>query len=408
MQVRPALAIALATVTAITVSACSAPPSTPSADTPSAPVSGSPSPVALPVADVFDAPSWGVQFQASSAQKRPVVTAQRLIMLDGQQVRALDPQGKDAWSTPWEGFTDEARSKGSDGYPFLRLVAPDVVAVLDGGIAAGDGLDKDAGQVKVTLLNVQDGSLIKNVAIPGTPGDIPKIGNFGLGFALPQGGLAVVTPDGEVTHGPPTAGKKPNGAISVGSTGIGTWASSDGSANEGFYGPSWDSQTAAPRPPFTSASILAADADRLLVGRWVIPSLREVQVQVQVLDAATGKVLAKPACEPRPTALLTASPSRAWQVLGPMRLDGQGRATCFGGGAGQKTVELTAITDTGRAFGTASAEASSAVFVDLAPTGEIKTSAMPENAARPIGVMDGEIVIHWDANEAIVTGNKIR
>lgn len=406
MLVRPSLAIVLATVTAVTVSACSAASNTPPAETP-APSTASATPVSLPVAEVFDAPAWGIRFSEAAAHKRPLVTAQRLIMLDGQQVRALDAQGKDAWATPWEGFTDETRSKGSDGYPLLRQVSPDVVAVVDGGTAQGDGLDKDGWQVKVTLLNVQDGSLIKNVVIPGTPADIPKIGKFGLGFGLPQGGMSVVTPEGEVTHGPTGAGKKANGAISIGATGIGTWAKGGSDATEGFFGPGWDSQTAAPRPQFTSASVVATDADRLLVGRWAIPSLGKVQVQVQVLDAATGKVVAKPACEPRTASPLVSSPARSWQVLGPMRLDSAGKATCFGGGSGQKTVTLTAVTDAGRAFGIASADGSEALFLDLSPNGDITTLAMPEGAELPIGVMDGDIAIHWDSNEAIVTGNKI-
>lgn len=406
MLVRPSLAIVLATVTAVTVSACSAASNTPPAETP-APSTASATPVSLPVAEVFDAPAWGIRFSEAAAHKRPLVTAQRLIMLDGQQVRALDAQGKDAWATPWEGFTDEARSKGSDGYPLLRQVSPDVVAVVDGGTAQGDGLNKDTGQVKVTLMKVQDGSLIKQVTIPGTPSQIPQIGSLGLGFALPQGGVSAITPDGDVVDAPTVRSMKTTSGISVGRTGISVWESGGSDAASGFSGPGWDSRTSGPGTRFTSASVLASDADRLLVGRWVVPSLSTKDVQIQVLEAPTGKVLSKPSCEPRTAAPLVFSPARSWQVLGPMRLDSAGKATCFGGGSGQKTVTLTAVTDTGRAFGMASADGSEALFLDLAPNGDITTLAMPEGAELPIGVMDGDIAIHWDSNEAIVTGNKI-
>ncbi|MFT3860032.1 hypothetical protein [Micropruina sp.] len=406
MLVRPSLAIVLATITAVTVSACSAASNTPPAETP-APSTASATPVSLPVAEVFDAPAWGIRFSEAAAHKRPLVTAQRLIMLDGQQVRALDAQGKDAWATPWEGFTDEARSKGSDGYPLLRQVSPDVVAVVDGGTAQGDGLNKDTGQVKVTLMKVQDGSLIKQVTIPGTPSQIPQIGSLGLGFALPQGGVSAITPDGDVVDAPTVRSMKTTSGISVGRTGMSVWESGGSDAASGFSGPGWDSRTSGPGPRFTSASVLASDADRLLVGRWVVPSVSTKEVQIQVLEAPTGKVLSKPSCEPRTAAPLVSSPARSWQVLGPMRLDSAGKATCFGGGSGQKTVTLTAVTDAGRAFGMASADGSQALFLDLAPNGDITTLAMPEGAELPIGVMDGDIAIHWDSNEAIVTGNKI-
>lgn len=401
MQVRPALAIALATVTAITVSACSATPSTAPAEAPT-PSGTSATPVSLPVAEVFDAPSWGVRLPPSSAQKRPVVTAQRLVVLDGQQVRALDPQGKDAWATPWEGFTEEARAKGSDGYPFLRLVSPDVVAVVDSGMSSGEGLDKDIGQVKIALLKVADGSVIKKVAVSGTSSDTPKIGEIGLGFSLPQGGVAAVTPAGDVVQVPTVSSLKATGAISVGATAISVWEGG-ADATRGFIGPGWDSGTSAPSSQFTSSSVETSDADRLLVARWVVPSLTATKMQVQVLDAATGKVLSKPTCEPDPTTnLLVASPNRQHFVDGPMRLDAEGHATCIGGGENQKRVTLTAVADDGRAFGLAGGG-----LADVAADGSARIVPLPVGTEFPIGVMDGGIAVHWDSNEAVITGNKI-
>lgn len=403
MQLRLPLAAALATVTCVTVSACSAAPSTPPSEAPTPSVASTP-PVSLPVAEVFDAPSWGVQFSQASVQKRPVVTAQRLIILDGQQVRALDAQGKDAWTAPWQGFTDDARDKGSDGYPFLRQVSPDVVAVVDGGKAQGEGLDEDTHQVKVMLVKIQDGSVVKNVTVPGTSSEIPKIGSIGLAFALPNGGVSVVTPDGNVVAAPTVSAAKATGGASVGSTGIAVWESGGSNTTSGFAGPGWTSRKIAPEGQFTSASVEASDADRLLVGRWVVPSLSASKVQVQVLDAATGKVLNKPSCEPDPTMhLLVASPNRQHLVAGPMRLESNGKADCIGGSEGQKRATLTAVTDDGRAFGFAGTG-----LVDVAADGTAKVVPLPDGAEAPIGVMEGNIAIHWDAAKAIVTGNRIR
>lgn len=46
--------------------------------------------------------------------------------------------------------------------------------------------------------------------------------------------------------------------------------------------------------------------------------------------------------------------------------------------------------------------------MDLPPSGEPEGSDLAEGARPPIGVMDGDIVIHWGPEGAIVTANQIK
>lgn len=396
-------------VTLVTLTACATtPPASPS--TPGYPSAlGTPTPsaptVSLPVAAAFEEPEWGVQLPASSEGKTPVVTAERVIMLDGANVRALDPKGKEAWSAAWQGFTDAQRGAGSAGFPFLRLASRDVVAVVDGGKAQGSGLERDGYQTRVTLLRVSDGSLVKEVSIPGDESHLPHPGSVGLGFYLAgqSSRASAVMPDGSVREMPATDGQKVVGAVTIGPYALAITGESPDTPT-GFSGSGFDSNSLAPSPSHTLARVQAGDGAGLAVGRFAIPY---GAVAWRVFDASTGKVLGEPNCDPGASTVITASPNRTWGVIGPIRLDAAGNPSCIGD-KGQKTVTLTAVTDEGRAFGSATQGGSDALFVDLQPNGEVKTSTLPKGAASPIGVMGGNIAIHWDSNDAIVTANKIK
>lgn len=371
----------------------------------------------LPVAATFGAPIWGVALPESSQQHRPVVTADRVIFFDGEQVRAVDAAGKQAWSVRYAEVGPATRTHDENNYPMLRLAAPDVVAVVDQGEATGSGLNEDAYAVKVTLVEVESGSLIKTVALPGTATDSPEPSKVGLAFSLPrQGGVSAVLPSGEVKKASlrMTAGGQEHqvtGAVTVGSNVISTWDTVvtqpvNSEATPGFGGRTWDSVSAAPGAKYTDAEVAATDADHLIVGRWTQPGSGpdKPKVQIQVLDATSGTVLSKPGCEPEPTMpTLVASPNRRHFVDGPMRLNADGKAECIGGGVGQKRVSLSAVTDSGRAFGTAGSD-----LVDVAPDGTAKTVPLPNGATVPIGVMTGNVAVHWDANSAVITGNPIQ
>ncbi|MDN5767671.1 MAG: hypothetical protein L0H96_18350 [Humibacillus sp.] len=373
----------------------------------------------LPVAATFGAPVWGVSLPESSRQHRPIVTGDRVVFLDGEQARAVDPTGKQAWSAKFAEVDSATRTHDENNYPMLRLVAPDVVAVVDQGKAKGQGLNEDAYAVKVTLLNVLSGAVVKTVTLPGTNTDSPKPSTSGLGFTVPGGKVSAVLPDGSVKPVPAkmTAGGQEHqviGALTVGAAVLSIWggtAKNPSSLDKrteapGFGGRTWDSVSVAPSAKYTTAEIEASDADRLIVGRWVVPGSGpdKPKVQVQVLDATSGKVLSKPNCEPDPTTpTLIASPNREHLVDGPLRLGADGKAECIGGGSGQKRVSLSAVTDSGRAFGTAGSD-----LVDVAADGTAKTVPLPSGATAPIGIMTGNVAVHWNANSAVITGNPIQ
>lgn len=368
----------------------------------------------LPVGSAFGSATWSLTLPETSQQKAPVVAGDRVVVLDGDSVRAVDPQGKDAWATPFPAFPADQRIHDANGYPFLRLAEPGVVAVVDAGKQAGDGLNDDIYAVKVTLIEVESGSLVKTVTLPGTASDSPKPGKVGLAFALGRD-VSAVLPSGKVVKVPAntTAGgtsRQVTGGATVGNNIISAWDTVDTQsvnqqATPGFAGQSWDSISSAPNADYTIAEVEASDADHLLVGRWVVPGSgpTSAEVQVQVIDAQSGKVLSSPTCETDPTAsALTASPNRQHFVDGPMRLDSSGHAECVGGGEGQKKVGLTAVTDDGRAFGRATD-----LLVDVTPDGTAKTSPLPDGAHPPIGIVTGNIAVHWDPNDATITGNPI-
>lgn len=170
---QPVTRLVLAVVTCVTVAACSSSPaSEPPPTSASAPDSGAPAESAhvpsIPVANVFESPTWGLLLPTTDTQgPPPIVTSERVIFLEGEKVRALGPDGKEVWSGTWDAFTTDTRSGGASGYPFLRQVSPDVVAVVDGGQTAGEGLDKDIQGVRVALFKIADGSLIKEVDLQG-------------------------------------------------------------------------------------------------------------------------------------------------------------------------------------------------------------------------------------------------
>lgn len=377
----------------------------------------------LPVASVFGPAAWGIQLPGTSRQKRPIVTAQRVAYLDGESVRAVDSMGQAAWTAQFPAFTSDARIKDDQGYPFLRLAGPNTVAVVDAGKASGSGLAQDGYETRVTLLDLGTGTVIKAVTVPGSATSAPKPGTVGLALSLPDGkGVTAILPNGTTKPLPASTSVREqsmtnDGGATVGSSSISAWGSNtDAGANtsssSGFAGLGWTSVSEAPSTGFMSASIVAGDADRLLVGRWVAPGKTAMDaptIKVQVLDASTGKVVARPSCEPIGQSVFSASPDGKHLVLGPIRMDGSGaNATCIGGGTNQKTVILTAITDEAVAFGTAGAGGSSTSFVTVAPDGKVTTEPLAAGEAAPIGIMDGAVAVFWDPAKAVLTGNPIK
>ncbi|OLT39431.1 hypothetical protein BJF86_08380 [Serinicoccus sp. CNJ-927] len=334
----------------------------------------------------------------------PVVTAERIVVLDGTQVRALDTEGQESWSQGWEAFTADERGPGSP-YPLLRQVSPEVVAVVDGGRSDGEGLDADTQEVRVTLLDIASGAVIEEVSVEGGERFLPEIGESGLGFLVRTDSgereAVAVTPTGEVET--LTATDDLVGVVTVGDQAF-TLSGGSEEAPERFAGASFTSEDLAPGPEFEIGAIEASNAEDRLLVRFAVPY---GEGMLQVLDAESGEVLSEPECDPPTATLSVTSPDREWGVLESMRINANGEVECVGGGEGERRVVLHAITDSGRAFGVAHQGANETRFVDLAPSGEPVVSDLAEGARLPIGVMDGGLAIHWDPADAILTANQI-
>lgn len=361
----------------------------------------------LPTAEVFGEPAWGMQIPPSWEEMTPIVTGQHVIALSDATVVAYDTQGAEAWATDWAPLAEEDRVVGTP--PVLRQVSPEVVAVIDTGKVEGEGLATTTYAALVTLISVEDGTLVKEVTVPGSESDAPQLGEIGLGFALPDRSAVVVTPEGEIVEAPAApADARVVGAASVGEHPIGLWESGSVNTLTSFGAAGWSSNDSPPSQAAVNAQVFGSDADSLLLGRWNEPRVgmgEPGDVIFQVLDAASGEVLATPECGPEVASQFVVSPDRAWKVSSSLRLSPQNSADCTGGGEGQRSVRFTAVTDEGRAFGLAGQGGSDALFVDSKPGEEPETSDLPEDARPPIGVMEGDLAIHWDSRTGIITAN---
>lgn len=363
----------------------------------------------LPVASAFGEPAWGTQVPPSWEQMTPVITAQRVIALSDATVVAYDTQGAEAWSTDWQPLAEEDRAVGTP--PVLRQVSPEVVAVIDTGKVEGEGLATTTYATQVTLINIEDGSLIKEVTVPGSESDTPKLGETGLGFVLPDRTAVVVTPEGEIVEAPAApADARLVGAASVGHHPIGLWETGSVNTLASFGASGWSSTDSLPDEKTVNGQVFGSDADSLVLGRWNEPAAgsgEAGEVAFQVVDAASGQTFGTLECGPAVAQPFVVSPSREWKVTGSLRLSPQNEGDCTGGGEGQRTVRFTAVTDEGRAFGLAGQGGSDALFVDSKPGEEPETSELPEGARPPIGVMEGGLAIHWKAKTGVITANPV-
>jgi len=364
----------------------------------------------LPVASSFGEPAWGMQVPPSWKQMTPVITAQRVIALSDATVVAYDAQGAEAWSTDWQPLAEEDRAAGTP--PVLRQVSPEVVAVIDTGKVEGEGLSTSTYAAQVTLISIGDGALIEEVTVPGSESDTPELAEIGLGFALPDRSAVIVTPEGEIVEAPAAhADARLVGAVSVGQHPIGLWETGSVSTLSSFGGSGWSSDDLLPNEATTNAQVFGSDADTLVLGRWNEPTAGRGEggeVAFQVLDAASGQVVTPLECGPSVATQFLVSPDREWKVVGPLRLDAENTGDCTGGGEGQRSVTFSAVTDEGRAFGLAGQGGSDALFVDSRPGEEAETSDLPQGARPPIGIMEGNLAVHWDAETGIITANPIQ
>lgn len=328
----------------------------------------------------FDPALWGRESNETAAS---VVTAERFLFATDETVTAISPDGEVAWEADVTGGPDASQTTlDSSGYPALRVLdGGSVVAFARTGKAGESGLTEASAASSVVLLDAADGSTLKTVDIPGD-GDIsPAISKHGLGFTVEGSGEStIVHPDGttETADGDKSA--------VVGNTVL--------TENRGdWQGPGWKASDLAPKGEGGALTLVASDDDDLLILEWSIG----LASSTAVVQASTGKVIARPECKVPGNARFSYSPDASMSVVGPLRIQ-DGEVECFGGGEGEKDVDLRAVTDDGTSYGVANSDDNSVLgtneLLTLTPDGKATTEEVSETMAVPVGVMTGNIVIN--------------
>lgn len=355
----------------------------------------------LPVAAAFGKADWGALLDPQSA---PLVTPERVLGLRQGQVHAWDPSGSEVWTAP----VDSPDSALEGTTLVLRLLSPQIAAVVTTGRTPGKGLAKSGYVASVTLLDVQDGQTLQQIEVAGSGTNPPKLSQYGLAFLRPDATGTAITLDRQVLELPgplePQLTDSADTTTAIGTVGDVVITATD----TGYAAPTWGTDTLGLVPIPTATRVDATDPiNGFAVITQIMDDRGEFTDASALIDVATGHIQAPVECAPWTYTPMTHSPNSQHAVAGPLLLHGS-QPTCVGGGEGDKTVELTAITDDGTAYGIATEPGSSqgAILVVVPGDGpEPETLELPDGASAPIGFLDGDIAIHWDPVSGTITGN---
>lgn len=351
--------------------------------------------VSIPVGEAFREPVWSVQVEAEPIQ--PLVTGDHVVAIVHGEVRAWDAKGTEAWQVP-------IPDKGEDSEPVLRQVSSEVVAVVTTGESEGQGLSESGYAAGVTLINLASGET-EDVEITDEA-NTPALADSGLAFMLSDGTGVVVSSSGKkqkipgiaTTSGPPNDADLDVPLVVVGETPI--WATATGTeAGIGYTTGSWSTGDLDLLEHAFSSTIEGVDQGLGLV----IVGSHAREHAYAVVDAASGKILSKIDCSPSPFGTASDSPNNEYGAVGSLLLS-KSEARCVGGDEGEQNVRFTAIADDGTAYGLAS---EGELVVARADGDEPSTSKLPKGATPPIGILDGNLAVHLDEDNGIVTANPI-
>lgn len=399
MHLRPAAAtsVALFGATALLLAGCSGgTDGGPSGDTATS-AQNDREVVSIPVGQPFGEAQWSVNVDASSEQP-PLVIGNHVVALSEGTVKAWSGDGTDAWQVP-------IPSTGESGEVALRQADANTVAVIATGMSEGEGLNESGFAAHVTLIDIPTGEATE-VGIAGSDVDAPSLSAVGVAFTLPDGTGVIVTPEGETvdvpdvttTTGPPNNSEVEDPILALGDTAI--WATTEGDEEQtGYATDTWSTGDLDLLDYTLSSTIEAVDP---ALGLVVVGAHADEHV-FAVVDAATGDVMSDIECKPDTLTSAFTSPNGEHSVVGPLRLSAND-AQCVGGGEGQQAVTLTAVNDDGTAYGRAS---EGDLVIATADGGEPETSALPDGSNPPIGFLEGNLAVHYDAGQGIVTANPV-
>jgi len=291
-------------------------------------------------------------------------------------IRAYSAQGEEVWT----------KTATSDT-PIIVWRSNETIGIRATNRVAGTGLDAGRDVETVQIVSVEDGSLVAEVEVSPNPG--------------------VNLVPGEPTGAPD--------AIAISLSAENTLVIAEDGASRIAAG---DFNSIAGGVPFrfnngsvsTEQWEFEFDGHRFLTGsRSSSRIVTGSNGQVSLIDISApswfGSILATAECageSGREGASNVASPNGKFGVWQDVWYTSD-QIKCFGGGEGQQRVALTAVTDDGTAFGMASEGG----FVVVRPGEEPTVMPMPSGALPPIGIMSGDIAVHWEPATGVITGNPI-
>ncbi|MFF2654345.1 hypothetical protein [Streptomyces sp. NPDC058045] len=269
------------------------------------------------------------------------------------------------------------------------------VAVLEKGESKASGLDKPGQVTKVTLLSQADGSAVSETEIPDT---VATNGFATLAYYEGES-VRVLSEAGKPLEAPGVSATKDVGLIGE----IPFWRDEDRNVTTASWSAGKD--LGIDTSDLIESEVQAIDNKQGLMLLSVTSGPRAERTFYGV-KADTGKAFEIDCPNARETDsftdVTTNSPNGQYGVIDSVVLSGtEGR--CLGGGE-QKDVKLTAVDDNGTAYGTAEENELAVITAD----GKAEVSQLPGGASAPIGVMKGDIAVHWNQSAGILSGNPIK
>lgn len=338
----------------------------------------------FPVGEPFEDAAWSVEVSLPDTgttvktRDRPVhVRGDRLIVehegVDGSSgVVAFSSDGEQVWAHE----IPETATVGG--------VLEETVAVFEDSETEASGLDRAERITELTLLSLEDGSVVAEVELPDSAVGVTDYGEI----VYTDDGLKTVTEDGELHEAEEPEEEAVGEAL----------------GGDRLVDPIPLDAAINPDDAFESevrAIAKKQDVAVVQVGRGASP-----EWSTYAVDARSGEVIDELECSNAEhtdgdTNVGRNSPNGEYSVLEAYWISAD-EVRCFAGDDDTKGVEFTAVDDDGTAYGTSSEDELAVVTAD----GEAQVSDLPDGASAPIGIMDGGIAVHLRGST--ITGNPIK
>lgn len=350
----------------------------------------------FPVGEPFGEAVWSVDVgegEKTVTVRPDRVVVDRSLLGVSRAIQVYTLEGEEAWT----------HDLSDHEYPEAVSVATfrETVAVLTEREIEASGLDEARTVAVLTLLSLEDGSVVAEVEFPE---ENPLFSDHGAVFFTDDDGVSYVTEDGEIV-------KRGDDGFADGDHGLvhGTpfWVDRSHDLHTQAGGAS--EFPGVDRSDIIGMDVLAADHEQGLLAVQVTHD-RSFDFTYHAVEAATGEVLYEFDCPgythtQGETDVASNSPNGQYAVHESIWISATG-ARCFGGEDGQRTVELQAVDDDGNAYGMVEGDGlESGELVTIPAGGEPEVSALPDGAPAPSGIMNGGIAVHLSGT--MLTGNPI-